>query len=69
MSSKWCLSPHDIDHLESYDRILWLEKGQLIADGAPADVLPAYREKMERLVFSDDEILGPGLPATNGEQG
>ncbi|WP_321449447.1 ABC transporter ATP-binding protein [uncultured Cohaesibacter sp.] len=63
------LVTHDIDHLESYDRILWLEKGQLIADGAPADVLPAYREKMERLVFSDDEILGPGLPATNGEQG
>ena len=55
------LVTHDIDHLESYDRILWLEKGQLIADGAPADILPAYREQMEQLVFAEDEIWGTGL--------
>lgn len=57
------LVTHDIDHLESYDRIIWLEKGQLVGDGTPAEILPAYREQMERLVFSDDEVLGAGLPS------
>ena len=63
------LVTHDIDHLESYDRILWLEKGTVIGDGRPADILPVYREQMERLVFVDDETLGPGLVFANQTDG
>nr|WP_321457860.1 ABC transporter ATP-binding protein [uncultured Cohaesibacter sp.] len=63
------LVTHDIDHLESYDRILWLEKGQLIADGSPSDILPKYREQMERLVLADDENLGSGLTIAPEDKG
>ena len=52
------LVTHDIEHLESYDRLIWLEKGKLVADGAPDVVLPAYRQAMDDLAFSDDPALG-----------
>ena len=53
------LVTHDIDHLNSFDRILWLEQGRVLADGSPSEVLPAYYEAMEALVTSDDLQLGP----------
>jgi biotin transport system ATP-binding protein len=34
---------HDLDLLLDFDRVLWLENGQVRADGAPARVLPEYR--------------------------
>lgn len=52
------LVTHDINHLKDFDRILWLEKGQLVADGHPADILPAYHEAMEALVHGDDPLSG-----------
>ena len=58
LNQQLVLVTHDIEHLERYDRILWLEKGKLVADGTPGDILPAYREAMEALVFSDDPALG-----------
>ncbi|MHA7880994.1 MAG: energy-coupling factor ABC transporter ATP-binding protein [Saccharospirillum sp.] len=35
---------HDLDTLASFDRILWLEAGQVRGDGEPAELLHAYRE-------------------------
>ncbi|PLW78447.1 energy-coupling factor ABC transporter ATP-binding protein [Cohaesibacter celericrescens] len=55
------LVTHDIDHLASFDRIIWLEKGSLMGDGTPTEVLPAYREAMEAFVHVDDPILGGNL--------
>ena len=37
------MASHDLDLLLDFDRVLWLENGQVRADGAPARVLPEYR--------------------------
>ncbi|SNY92654.1 biotin transport system ATP-binding protein [Cohaesibacter sp. ES.047] len=50
------LVTHDIDHLSRFDRIIWLEQGRVMADGAPDTVLPAYLEAMESLVAFDDHL-------------
>lgn len=34
---------HDLDLLSGFDRVIWLENGQVRADGAPSQVLPDYR--------------------------
>lgn len=34
---------HDLEALEDYDRILWIESGRLKMDGAPCEVLKAYK--------------------------
>ncbi len=51
------LVTHDIDEVDQFDRIIWLEKGAVQADGPPRDVIPAYREAMERLIDSPDQDL------------
>jgi biotin transport system ATP-binding protein len=33
---------HELETLESFDRILWLESGRIFQDGTPAEVLPEY---------------------------
>jgi biotin transport system ATP-binding protein len=33
-----------LDQLESFDRVLVVEAGRVIADGAPETALPVYRE-------------------------
>ena len=38
---------HEPDVLRGYDRILWIEGGQVCLDGAPDMVLPAYLNAME----------------------
>ena len=38
---------HDLAALAGYDRILWLEGGRVVQDGAPAAVIAAYRAAME----------------------
>lgn len=38
---------HDPAALEGYDRVLWLDEGRVRADGAPDEVLPAFRAAME----------------------
>jgi len=35
---------HHLDHLESFDRVLVVDDGRLVADGPPAAALAAYRE-------------------------
>ena len=53
------LVTHEIDHLKEFDRVLWLEKGQLVADGHPSEILPAYHTAMEALVDGED-LLSDG---------
>jgi len=44
---------HEPPSLEGYDRVLWLEAGKIVADGAPGDVLPAFEAEMMRLGGGD----------------
>ncbi|MBZ4022557.1 cobalt ABC transporter [Rhodobacter sp. TJ_12] len=43
------LITHDPARVTGFDRIIWLEAGQVAADGPPEDVLPRYRAAMEDL--------------------
>lgn len=40
---------HDPSVLTDADRVLWLEAGRVVADGAPAEVLPAFTAEMARI--------------------
>ncbi|HLQ19967.1 MAG TPA: ABC transporter ATP-binding protein, partial [Tabrizicola sp.] len=40
---------HDPAVLEGADRVLWLEAGRVVADGPPAEVLPAFTAEMARI--------------------
>ncbi|MGB0670411.1 MAG: energy-coupling factor ABC transporter ATP-binding protein [Rhodospirillales bacterium] len=52
------LISHDLDALNSFDRILWLEEGRLRADGPPAEILPAYRA--DALDWAESQQIGDG---------
>ncbi|PCD77379.1 energy-coupling factor ABC transporter ATP-binding protein [Pseudothioclava arenosa] len=43
------LVTHDPARLGGFDRVIWLDEGRIVADGAPGEVLPAYVAEMERL--------------------
>jgi biotin transport system ATP-binding protein len=45
---------HDLSALTGYDRVIWLERGTVQMDGAPAEVLPAYEQQMREWGGSDD---------------
>jgi biotin transport system ATP-binding protein len=45
---------HDPQHLERYDRILWIEAGQIRADGPAHKVLPEFTAQMTTWGASDD---------------
>lgn len=34
---------HDLDMLSEFDRVIWLDKGAVVEDGRPAELLPEYR--------------------------
>jgi biotin transport system ATP-binding protein len=53
------LITHELEPLAQFDRILWLESGQLIADGPPAEILPQYRAQAKAPAQSLPEILRP----------
>jgi len=39
------LVSHDLDELEQRcDRILWMDAGQVVADGLPGEIIPRYRQ-------------------------
>jgi biotin transport system ATP-binding protein len=40
---------HDPVVLQDADRVLWLEAGRVVADGAPSKVLPAFTAEMARI--------------------
>jgi biotin transport system ATP-binding protein len=44
---------HDPAVLAGADRVLWLEAGRIVADGAPAAVIPAFTEEMSRIGARD----------------
>lgn len=44
---------HDPEVLRGADRVLWLEDGRVVADGAPSDVLPAFTAEMARIGEAD----------------
>ena len=44
---------HQIDTLNDYSRILWLDGGKLVMDGDPASVLCAYTTRMKTLGSAD----------------
>lgn len=44
---------HDPLSVRSADRLIWLEGGRVLADGAPDEVLPNYLKKMEDLGARD----------------
>ena len=41
---------HDIDSLNDFDRVLWIEKGRIHADGRPESILPAFAVAMQAAV-------------------
>jgi biotin transport system ATP-binding protein len=49
---------HDARTASSAERVLWLEAGQIRADGPPAQVLPEFEAEMRRLgaVDADTDI-------------
>ena len=45
---------HDPAALRGYERVVWLEEGQIAMDGAAKPVLDAFTTRMEQLGASDD---------------
>tara|TARA_R110002072_G_scaffold131196_2_gene270582 strand:- start:986 stop:1711 length:726 start_codon:yes stop_codon:yes gene_type:complete len=45
---------HDPAHLAGYDRVLWVDEGRIIHDGAADQVTAAFQTKMKLLGSSDD---------------
>jgi len=44
---------HQPDSLSDYDRVLWLEEGELFMDGKPDDVLPVFTQRMQEIGHND----------------
>ncbi len=40
---------HDPIHAESVDRVIWIDRGLVVADGAPAQILPEFHAAMVEL--------------------
>jgi len=51
---------HDPATLARYDRVLWIDAGQVEMDGDAADVLPVFTERMEQIGGGDDLSLLSG---------
>lgn len=45
---------HDLHSIAGYDRVIWLDQGEVRMDGAPGDVLPAYEAEMRDRGGRDD---------------
>ncbi len=45
---------HHLPSLDGYERVIWLEAGRIVADGAPETILPAYEAEMARRGALDD---------------
>ena len=40
---------HDLQALAEYERVIWLEKGQVAGDGLPKDIIPAFENAMAQV--------------------
>ena len=45
---------HDPDVVRGYDRVVWLEGGQVAQNGAPGHVLPIFEARMKQIGDGDD---------------
>lgn len=41
------MASHDLSWFDPFDRVIWLEKGRVAADGPPAQVIAAYRRSFD----------------------
>lgn len=39
------MASHDLDVFADFDRVIWIDGGKIAADGAPAQVIAAYRQR------------------------
>ena len=53
LSQRLITITHDPAMLSTADRVLWLESGRIVADGPPAEVLPAFSAEMARIGARD----------------
>lgn len=45
---------HDPEHLETYDRVLWIDEGTVRMEGTATDVLPVFVAEMVKIGEADD---------------
>ena len=50
------LISHDPQTLMDYDRVIWLEKGKIVMDGSPSQVLNEFKLEMHRIGDEDVEF-------------
>jgi biotin transport system ATP-binding protein len=43
------MATHHLKLLESFDRVIWLERGRILADGEPRKIIAEYQSAMETL--------------------
>lgn len=48
---------HDPNTMQTVDRVIWLERGRISADGPPDTVLPAFRTAMQTLGDQDADLI------------
>lgn len=48
LEQKLIMVSHDLELIRDFDRVLWLQDGQIRMDGEPGAVLPAYVDDIER---------------------
>lgn len=58
LPQKIVMVSHDLEHFSGFDRLVWLEDGRLRMDGAPADVLEAYRDDIQLRLGGETEMAG-----------
>lgn len=51
---------HETGAVAGVDRVLWVEAGRIVGDGAPADILPAFAAEMARIGERDADTYLPG---------
>ena len=40
---------HDLQALAEYERVIWLEKGQVVGDGLPKHIIPTFENAMAQI--------------------
>ena len=40
---------HDLQALAEYERVIWLEKGQIVGDGLPKHIIPTFKNAMAQI--------------------
>ncbi|MFN7168905.1 MAG: energy-coupling factor ABC transporter ATP-binding protein [Pannonibacter sp.] len=54
LPQKLVMVSHDLQLIQGFDRVLWIEAGRLRMDGEPGTVLPAYVADIERRAAASD---------------